>query len=77
MVDVKYGGWTNHWVKGVLHQMLGGWTPQIKGQDETATLGNYYFSSTSVATTDEVNPDNVFVFVLCFVFMCDPLKNEK
>ena len=43
--------------------------PPVNGQDQIVKLGNFCYSSLSVATTDEVNPTIVFVFVL-FLFLC-------
>ena len=54
MVDVKQGARIQWQINNSLHQMLGGLTPQINGQDQRVQSGNYCYSSFSVASIDEV-----------------------
>ena len=53
MVNMKHGGRTQHLVNDMLHQNLGGRTPQANGHDHIVQSGNNCYSSLRVVTTDE------------------------
>ena len=61
MVDLNLGGWTQRRVNAVLHQMLGGRTPQVNDQDQIIQSGNYCYLSLRMASIDEVKYDHQMI----------------